>query len=81
MTHICDAKPSSEPMLPYYQLDPEEHISVIFFNSQVFIEENALENVVCKMMAILSRSQCIKTCALAPLLHCIFHSTLSMLNT
>ena len=38
----------SEPMLPYCQLDPKDHISVKFY-LKVFIQENALENVVCKM--------------------------------
>ena len=29
--HLFGAKPLSEPMLPYYQLDPKEHISLIFY--------------------------------------------------
>ena len=29
-------------------------------NSYIFIQENAFENVVCKMAAILSRPQCVK---------------------
>ena len=32
-------------------------------NSIIFIEENAFENVVCEMAAILSQHQCIKSCA------------------
>ena len=31
-------------------------------NSNIFIQENAFENVVWKMSAILSRAQCVKTC-------------------
>ena len=34
---------------------------------QIFIEENAFENVVCEMSAILSRPQCVK-----PLSHAFF---------
>ena len=29
-------------------------------NSYIFIQENAFENVVCEMAAILSRPQCVK---------------------
>ena len=30
-------------------------------NSNVFIQENAFENIVCEMAAILSRPQCVNT--------------------
>ena len=57
---LFGAKPLSEPMLPCCQLDHEDHISVKFYsNSKVLIHENAVENVVCKMAAIVSRSQCV----------------------
>ena len=37
------------------------NFSVFFYrNSNIFIEENTFENVVCKMSAILSRPQCVK---------------------
>ena len=49
---LFGAKPLSKPMLPYCQLDPTEHISMEFY-SKVFIQGNALENVVCEMAAIL----------------------------
>ena len=44
------AKPLPEPMLEYYQLDPREQT---YRNSNVFIQENALQNVVCEMASIL----------------------------
>ena len=57
---LFGAKPLSRPMLPYCQLDPKEHISVIFYvKFKVFIQGNALKNVVCEMVAIFSRSQCV----------------------
>ena len=56
---LFDNKPLSEPMLTYCQLDPKnEDISKKFhFKFRVFIQENAFENIVRKMEAILSRSQ------------------------
>ena len=52
---LFGAKPLSEPMLPYCRLDPKEHISVKFiYNWKVFIQGNALENIVCEIVAILS---------------------------
>ena len=42
------------------KLDPMEYISVKFIkNSKVFIQGNALENVVSEMAAILSQPQCV----------------------
>ena len=39
----------------------ETNLSEIFYrNSNIFIQENALENVVCEMASILSRPQCVK---------------------
>ena len=56
------AKPLSEPMQPYCQLDPRENISVKFYlKLKKFILDYTLENFVCKMAAILSRPQCVKT--------------------
>ena len=53
---LFGVKPLSAQILPYCQLHPKEHILVKFIeNSKVFIQENALENIVCKMSAILSR--------------------------
>ena len=45
--------------LPYSQWDPKEHISVKFYDndSNVFFQGKALENAVCKMVAILSWPQ------------------------
>ena len=40
---LFGAKPLSESVLPYHQLDPEEHISVKFYHDlKVSIQENAL---------------------------------------
>ena len=56
------AKPLSEPMLGYCQLDPKEQTYENFnTNSYIFIHENAFENVLCEMAAILSRPQYVKT--------------------
>ena len=61
---LVTAKPLSEPMLEYFQFDPSEQTlmkSEMFYrNSDIFIHENAFENVVCEMAAILSRSRCVK---------------------
>ena len=48
---LFGAKPLPEPMLTYCQLDRQEQTSVIFQNqsSNIVIQENAFENVVCKM--------------------------------
>ena len=55
---LVGAKPWSEPMLIYCKLDPWEQIQWnLNRNSYIFIQENAFENVVWKMAAILSRSQ------------------------
>ena len=54
------AKPLSEPVLPYCQLDLKEYISVKFYlKFKVFIQGNALQYVVCEMAAILSPPQCV----------------------
>ena len=54
-------RPYSEPMLTYLQLDLEQHISMTFcLKSENIIKENAFENAVCKMTAILSRPRCVK---------------------
>ena len=57
---LSGAKPLSEPMMTYCQLDPKERISNIIWNSKVFIQENAFKNIVCEMAAMLSRPQWIK---------------------
>ena len=48
-------EPLSKPMLGYSQIDPYEWMSVnITQNIKLFIPENASENIVCEMAAILS---------------------------
>ena len=43
----------SEPMMTHCcQLNPKEQISIKYYNSKVFIQENAFENIICKMAAI-----------------------------
>ena len=50
---LTGAKPLSEPMLPYCQLDHKEYISVKFhLKLKYVIQENAFETVVCEMAAI-----------------------------
>ena len=47
-----------EPMLTYGQLDPREQMVMnINRNSNIFFDENAFENVICKMPEILSPPQ------------------------
>ena len=58
---LLGAMPLSESVLPYCQLDPKEHIPVKFYSKLFFFHGNAQEKVVCKMAAIVSRSQCAKT--------------------
>ena len=43
---LFDAKPYAEPMLGYCQLDTWEYISVKFESELIFIQQNAIENVV-----------------------------------
>ena len=57
---LVGAKPLSEPMLEYCQLDPWDKLQRNFNqNSYIFIQESAFENVVWKMAAIFSRPQCV----------------------
>ena len=53
---LFGAKPLSEPMLKYCQLDLTNKLQWNSNrNTKFFIQENAFENVVCEMAAILSR--------------------------
>ena len=55
---LFGAKPLSQPMLGYYQLDPQQQTSVKFNQyTKVFIHENAPENIVYEMVAILLRGR------------------------
>ena len=72
---VC-IKLSSKPMLVYCQLDPREQTSVKFNrNSNIFIPENAIENVLLKMETILCLPQfvnhrtpfCRPQCTIKPL--------------
>ena len=45
---LFDGKPYGEPMLGYCQLDTWEYISVKFESKFIFIQQNAIENVVCQ---------------------------------
>ena len=55
---LDSAKPLSEPMLSYCQLHPKEHISMKFyFNSNIFIQENVSDHVVCEMAVIWPRGR------------------------
>ena len=55
---LIGAKPLSKPMLGYSQLNKLQW--AINQNTKIFIQENALENVVWKIAAILSRPQYVK---------------------
>ena len=62
LTHwnLFGTKPSHEPLLIYCQLDLQQHISMnLIWNLNIFFHENAIENTVCKMSAILFRPQCV----------------------
>ena len=57
---LFGAKPLSEPMMTNRQLDAEEHISInLYLKTKIFIQENARENAVWKLVVILPQSQCI----------------------
>ena len=57
--YLLGAKPCPESMLTYYQLDPKDKLHWKYDqNTIVTIQENACENVVCKILAILLRPQC-----------------------
>ena len=54
-------KPLPEPMPTYFQLGPKEQVQWNFDrNSNIFIQGNVREYVVCKIVAILPRPQCVK---------------------
>ena len=55
---LVGAKPLSETMLEYWQLDKLQWS--FNRNSDIFFQENALESVICEMAAILSQPQCVK---------------------
>ena len=60
--HLFGIKPLSEPVVVYCQMDLGNKLQWNFdWNSKVFIEENAHENVVCQMLAILPQPQCINS--------------------
>ena len=58
------AQPLSEPMLEYCYIVNWTLWNKFQWNfnrnSNIFIQENAFENIVCEMSAILSRPQCVK---------------------
>ena len=63
---LFGAKPLPEPMLTYYQLHPYWNKLQwnINRNSNNFIVENAYQNLVCKLSAILCHPQCVITVSL-----------------
>ena len=57
-----DAKPFFEPMLAYWQIDKNEHISMKFdLKKKRFRSRQSLKKIARKMVAIFSHSQCVKT--------------------
>ena len=63
---LFGTKPLPDPMLFFCQMNPLEE-SVNRY-SNVSIQENVFQNVVCKMAAILSRSQCVNPNSSPPFL-------------
>ena len=57
---LFGAKPLFKPTLGYCQLDHKGQTSGQFENTKLFIHENAFENIVCEMAAILSRGRWVK---------------------
>ena len=53
------AKPLSEAMMEYCQLDPYEQTSMKFQSRCSFADKNLRENVVWKIAAIMYRLQCV----------------------
>ena len=59
---LVGTKPLSEPMLEYFHLTLRNILQWNFNrNSDIFIQENAFESVICEMAAILSRPQCVNS--------------------
>ena len=57
---LVGAKPLSEPMLGFYWTLRNKLLWNFYRYSSIFIQGNAFENVVCEMVSILSRPQCVK---------------------
>ena len=59
--HLFGTKPLYEPMI-FINYTIKKKIQWNFFqNTTIFIQENLFENIICKMLAILSQSlQCVK---------------------
>ena len=53
--HLFVTKPSSEPVLAYYELDHLEQSALESKKTIIMIQENAFQNVVSKNDTILSR--------------------------
>ena len=56
---LVGAEPFSEPMLEYCSFGPQEQTLNKHLSQFTFFHENAFENVVCEMAAILARPQCV----------------------
>ena len=53
---MFSTKPLSEPMLAYFQLGIKKHITKTFYlKFKALVQENAFENVICKIKALLSQ--------------------------
>ena len=75
---LYSAKPLSEPMLVYCQLDPKNEFQRISNqNTKLFIHANAFENIVCEMAAILSRGRCVNSLMTAINHSKFFHNVLT----
>ena len=59
---LVGAKPLSEPMLDVVNWTLRDKLQWnLYRNSNIFIQANTFESVVCEIAAILSRPQCVKT--------------------
>ena len=50
--HLLCAKPLPEPVLTYFQLNPQEQTFVKKKGKDIFIQENAFDIVICKTSSI-----------------------------
>ena len=59
--HLTGDKQWPEPMLTYCQLEPRNKNQKNLLKFNIFIQENALEIAVCKIVTILSIPQCVNS--------------------
>ena len=71
---LFGAKPLSEPMLDYSQLNPRNKLQWNFNQNTIFfIDGNAFQKVACEMAAILSRGRWVTRVEVRHILQCLVH--------